>query len=298
IVAIHDSGEAAGHFYFVMDYVSGEPLDEWAAARERPVRELLTVFQKVCHAVDAAHLRGVMHRDLKPGNIRVDAAGEPHVLDFGLARSLSGVVAVESPAAMTLTGQFVGTLPWASPEQVEGISARIDIRTDVYSLGLILYHLLTRRLPYDVTGNMRDVADRIAESEPVRPRIYRPGLDDDLETIVLKCLQKEPERRYRSAGELARDVEHYLRQEPIEAKRDSLTYVLRKRAAGALGRHRVAAFAAAVIVAALLAGLLGGPATRRWTLKGGRGGRVVAGPALPIATAPRLEGGGARRSTN
>ena len=227
IVAIHDSGQSGGCHFFVMDYIGGEPLDVWMASGARSVEETLRLFAKVCDAVNAAHLRGITHRDLKPGNIRVDDRGEPHILDFGLAK-----VAMEGQEragpAMTLTGQFVGSLPWASPEQAEGIPGNIDLRTDVYSLGVILYHMLTGKFPYEVIGSMRDVLDRILRAEPTRPSAIRRQIDDEVETIVLKCLHKEPGRRYQLAGELGRDIARYLAGEPIEAKRDSTAYMLRK----------------------------------------------------------------------
>ena len=254
IVAVHDAGVAAGFHYFVMNYVDGLPLDEWTVARDdpaagrRPIEATLAVFIKVCDAVHAAHLRGVIHRDLKPSNIRVDGNDQPHVLDFGLAKS------VDTPgdSVMTHTGQFVGSLPWASPEQVEGHSSKIDLRTDVYSLGAILFQLLTGAMPFDVGSNLRDALDNIVRREPPRPSSIsaaggRP-INDELDTIVLKCLSKEPERRYQSAGDLARDLRHYLAGEPIEAKRDSAMYVFRK----ALRRHRVSASIASAFVLLLI----------------------------------------------
>ncbi len=248
IVTVHDSGEAAGSHYFVMDYVSGRALDEHIERNKPSIDETLELFGKICEAVNAAHLRGVIHRDLKPGNIRVDANGQPHVLDFGLARSGSETGA----SLMTLTGQFVGSLPWASPEQAEGVPGNIDIRTDVYSLGVILYQMLTGRFPYEVAGNMRDVLDNILQAEPARPSTIRRQINDEVETIVLKCLSKAPERRYQSAGELGRDVRHYLAGEPIEAKRDSGWYVLRKN----LQRYRVAVAVAASFLVVVLAALV------------------------------------------
>ncbi|HVZ93186.1 MAG TPA: serine/threonine-protein kinase, partial [Phycisphaerales bacterium] len=157
IVGILDSGEASGSFFFVMDYISGRSLDAHIGETDLTIDESLALFAKICDAVNAAHLRGVIHRDLKPGNIRVDGSGEPHILDFGLAKVATGSISGEShPHVMTVTGQFVGSLPWASPEQAAGAVGEIDLRTDVYSLGVILYQMLTGgRFPYRVIGNMR-----------------------------------------------------------------------------------------------------------------------------------------------
>ena len=261
IVAIHDSGQAAGHFYLVTDFIEGLPLDAHVAAEGRGVRATLRLYARVCDAVHAAHLRGVIHRDLKPGNVLVDAEGAPRVLDFGLAKfhepppsSAAGLPAAQAAAAcsssdgaaehsLTLAGQFVGSLPWCSPEQAEG--AAVDIRTDVYSLGVMLYQVLTARFPYRVTGAADEILAAVRTQAPLRPRAARRELDDEVETILLKCLQKEPARRYQSAGELARDLRHYLAGEPIEAKRDSAAYVVRK----ALRRHWLGSSVAAAFLA-------------------------------------------------
>jgi len=227
IVAIHDSGVADGRNWFAMDYVSGPPLDAWLAQSRRSVTEVLRMVARICDAVHAAHLRGIIHRDLKPGNIRIDGAGEPRILDFGLAKSI-GSIGDGDGHPMTVTGQFIGSLPWASPEQAEGNPERIDLRSDVYSLGVILYQLLTGGFPYEVVGHLRDVLDNIIRAEPTRPSTVGRGVDHEIETIVLKSLSKDPQRRYQSAHELARDIDRYLAGEPIEAKRDSGLYVLRK----------------------------------------------------------------------
>ncbi len=249
IVAIHDTGVAAGHQYFVMDYISGQPLDVHMAGGQRGVEETLRLFAAICDAVNAAHVRGVIHRDLKPGNIRIDGNSEPHILDFGLAKLPAGSA---DASMMTMTGAFVGSPPWASPEQAEGILSNIDTRTDVYSLGVILFQMLTGKLPYDVTGSMREVLARIQIAEPNRPSAIRRGLNDEVDTIILKCLAKERERRYQMAGELARDVRHYLAGDPIEAKRDSIRYVLFKQ----LRRFRLAATIAAGFVLVVTVGFI------------------------------------------
>jgi serine/threonine protein kinase len=218
-----------------MDFVEGESLDRFIERRGADGQGNFELVVKICDAVHAAHLRGVVHRDLKPSNIRVDARGEPRVLDFGLAKLVRGEeLDGWGDTCVTITGQFVGSLPWAAPEQVDGNSDRIDVRTDVYALGVILYVLTTGKFPYEVIGNMRMVMDAIAASSPVRPSTIQAGIDQDLETIILKCLSKERERRYESAGELARELRRYMVGEPIEARRDSTWYVLAKT----VRRHR------------------------------------------------------------
>lgn len=255
IVSVHDSGSADGNFYYVMDYISGQTLDAYMASGDRTVPQTLDLFARICEAVNAAHLRGIIHRDLKPGNILVDLDGEPHVVDFGLAKAALGQWEDGAHTQIvSRTGEFTGSLPWASPEQALGNSGTIDIRTDVYSLGVVLFQMLTRTFPYAVAGNLRDVLDNIINAEPARPRTLRREIDGDVETIVLKALAKDPDRRYQSAGELARDIRSYLAGEPISAKRDSTLYVLGKK----IRRHRApialstAVFGLAVVFAGVL----------------------------------------------
>lgn len=251
IVAIHDSGSAAGRFYFVMDYIAGQPLDVYMSSEARSIEESLRLFLKICDAVNAAHVRGIIHRDLKPGNIRIGEHGEPYILDFGLARVADGAALDRDgdTPTMTLTGQFVGSLPWSAPEQVDGSPSRIDTRSDVYALGVLLYHMLTGKFPYRVVGPMHEVAQRIIDETPTAPRRLRAEIDDDLSTILMTCLAKQRERRYQTAGELGRDVERYLRGEPIEAKRDSAWYMLKK----SLRRFRALLAVVTLFVAVLAA---------------------------------------------
>ncbi|MEQ8317803.1 MAG: protein kinase [Phycisphaerales bacterium] len=259
IVGIHDSGVTTdGSCFYVMDYISGKPLDRLMEEGQLPIRESLRLFAKICDAVAAAHLKGVIHRDLKPSNIRIDKHGEPIVVDFGLAKlAIPDLDAEGSGRLMSMTGQFIGSLPWASPEQADGSPTNIDVRTDVYSLGVILYQLLTNRFPYEVLGNMRDVLDNIVRVEPARPSTIRRKINDEVETIVLKALAKQRERRYQSAGELGRDVHRFLDGQPIEAKRDSGWYVISKtlkryRVPVALGAGGLAALVVFAVVVSVL----------------------------------------------
>jgi serine/threonine protein kinase/tetratricopeptide (TPR) repeat protein len=248
IVAIFDSQAFDGRFYYVMDYIAGLALDGYVRQRVPKIEPIVRLFVKICDAVNVAHLHGIIHRDLKPGNIRVDESGEPFVLDFGLSKLTDQT----ERSSMTLTGQFVGSAPWASPEQASGKVDAIDLRTDVYALGVLLYQMLTGRFPYMVTGTPAEVLGHVLNTEPTPPRKHRDVIDADLETIVLKCLQKDPERRYQSAGELGRDLSRYLRNEPIEARRDSFSYMLRKH----LVRYRLAATVAAAFLMVLIGGII------------------------------------------
>jgi len=256
IVRVFDSGVTGdGRMYYIMEYIEGCGLDEWLKTRDGQtdssagLKPLIEMFVKICEAVQHAHQRGVIHRDLKPSNIRVDSDREPHVLDFGLAKAAGAV----DETMVSATGTFMGSLPWASPEQADGEASRIDIRTDVYSLGVMLYQLLTGAFPYPVTGSTRDVLDNIRTRMPRPPREINPAVDDDLATIALKCLSKEPERRYQSAGEIAGDLRHVLSGEPIEARRDSAWYSVRRT----LNRYRTAVWVTGGLLALAIASAIG-----------------------------------------
>ncbi|MCC6676313.1 MAG: serine/threonine protein kinase [Phycisphaerales bacterium] len=245
VVAIHDTGVVSRRPYIVMAYIEGCSLDEHIAMGPLDEREAMRLFRGLCEAVHAAHLRGVIHRDLKPGNVRIDTRGDPYVLDFGLAKMLDPA-GDEAGAGHTIThtGQFLGTLPWASPEQVDGRPDAVDARTDVYALGALLFYMLTGRPPIDLSGSDRDVLNRIVNDPPLPPRDVRHDISDDIQTIILKCLAKEKERRYQSASELAAEARRWLEGKPIEAKRDSVVYVARKF----IAQHRAGLIATAALL--------------------------------------------------
>jgi WD40 repeat protein/serine/threonine protein kinase len=224
--------------YFAMELVTGRPLLEHADHCRLSPRQRLELIARVCDALHHAHQNGVVHRDLKPANILVEEAaesaddrgeaiGQPKILDFGIARATDADT--QTVTLQTNVGQLIGTLPYMSPEQAAGDPTRIDIRSDVYSLGVIAYELLTGRLPYDVSGSMiHEVARIIREEEPTRLSSVARHLRGDVETIVAKALAKEKDRRYQSASEFAADIRRCLRDEPIVARPTSALYQLRK----------------------------------------------------------------------
>jgi tetratricopeptide (TPR) repeat protein len=255
IVGVLDSGSTSDCLYCVMDYVRGMALDAYFRAHNTALPERVDVLAKICDALHIAHLHGVIHRDVKPANIRVDTAGDPHLLDFGLAKEAAVDREGASHIAHTATGEFVGSLPWASPEQVSREPDRLDIRTDIYSIGVVLYQVLADRLPYSVMGPLPTAIQRICDEDPPKPSKFNRAINDELDAIVMRCLRKRPDDRYQSAGELARDLRSYRAGEPVMARSDSGWYLLRKT----LRRNRGAVTAAGVglLVACYSFGLLG-----------------------------------------
>ncbi|MCK6457778.1 MAG: serine/threonine-protein kinase [Phycisphaerae bacterium] len=213
--------------FIAMEYVAGLPLPVDVREHRRPIRERLELMSRVCDAVEHAHQRGVIHRDLKPGNILVTPAGEPKVLDFGIAR-----LADEGESQRTLltqTGELVGTLPYMSPEQIEGKSDGLDTRSDVYALGLILYELLADRPAHNLASrSLSDAARIVREVDPPPLGSIDPRCRGDVETIVAKAIEKDRTRRYQSVGEMAADLRRYLADRPIHARPASHLYQFRK----------------------------------------------------------------------
>lgn len=253
VVSVFESGETAdGSRYVAMEFVEGLPLDRYlrertpAPGRERTAA-VLRLFVQIASGVAAAHAAGVIHRDLKPSNIMVDADGVPRVLDFGLARP------IDDRPDTTHTHEFAGTPAYAAPEQFAGDGSAIGTATDVYSLGVLLYSALTGRHPYPRDGSLADLSRHATTTDPPPPSRFVPRLASDAETIVLTCLAKDPQRRYRSAGSLAADIGDYLAGLPISARRDSTMYVLRRLAM----RHQGTATAALVVMLTIVGAIVG-----------------------------------------
>ena len=213
IVPIHEIGESDGSCYFSMQLVEGRRLDEVIKREPMPNRRAAELIVKLARTISYAHQRGILHRDIKPGNILIDADGEPHLTDFGLAR----LIERES----TITGTMVeglGTPSYMAPEQAAGDAAQLTSATDVYGLGAVFYHLLTGHAPF-VGGTTYETVRLVLETEPRQPRLWNPKIDRDLATICLKCIEKDPKRRYSSALALAEDLGRWLKHEPIQARR-------------------------------------------------------------------------------
>jgi TolB-like protein/predicted Ser/Thr protein kinase len=212
IVPIHEVGEREGCCYFSMNLVEGSQLDEVVKREPMPLRRAAELIAKLARAVHYAHEHGILHRDIKPGNVLLDRKGEPHLTDFGLAR------VAETESTVTRTMEVLGTPSYMAPEQAVGNNARVSRATDVYGLGAVLYQLLTNHPPF-AGGTTYETIKLLLDTDPRQPRLLNPKIDRDLSTICLKCLEKDPKRRYSSALALAEDLERWLKHEPIQARR-------------------------------------------------------------------------------
>ncbi len=254
---------ADGRIGCVMEFIEGERFDHWAQARRDSdrdaVRGIVEAGVRVADAIAYAHQRAVLHRDIKPSNVIVSAEGEPHVLDFGLAKALGE----SAQSFATLTGAFVGTLSHAAPEQVSQGADAVDIRTDVYALGLLLYEALTGRLPYATDASTAEILRQIKELPTPRPSSFADNIDNDLDAVLLRALAKEKDRRYQAAGELRDDLLAWLEGRAVRARFDSQWYVLRKT----IRRHRwpvmLATAGLAVVLTTVTLGLIARNQTTR-----------------------------------
>ena len=211
IVPIYEVGEGDGSCYFSMRFVEGGQLDQVIKREPMSIRQAAELIAKLARTVHYAHEHGILHRDIKPGNILLDAKGEPLLTDFGLARL------VEAESTVTRTKEVMGTPSYMAPEQAVGNNAAVSSATDVYGLGAVLYQLLTGHPPF-AGGTTYETIKLVLDTEPRQPRLLNPKIDRDLSTICLKCLEKDPKRRYSSALALAEDLEHWLKHEPILAR--------------------------------------------------------------------------------
>ena len=219
IVPLYEVGEFNGQPYFSMKFVAGTTLAKRLAEGPLPAREAAEILAPICRAIDFAHRQGLLHRDLKPSNILIDEAGRPHVTDFGLAKRMTG------DGSLTRTGAVIGTPSYMAPEQAAGGRGEIGPASDVYSLGTILYQLLTGRPPFQAASPV-DTVLMVLEQEPLAPRVVNPKADRDLEMVALKAIQKPPDLRYPSAAAMADDLEAFLAGEPISARSGGITQVI------------------------------------------------------------------------
>src|SRR5437879_1400047 len=243
IVPIHEVGERDGSCYFGMKFVEGGQLDEVVRRAPLSIRQAAELIANVARTVHYAHEHGILHRDIKPGNILLDQKGEPLLTDFGLARL------VESESTVTRTREVLGTPSYMAPEQASGETTKVGKATDVYGLGAVLYQLLTGQPPF-AGGTTYETIRLLLNTEPRKPRALNHKIDRDLSTICLKCLEKDPKRRYSSALALAEDLEHWLKHEPILARHTGILTRgpkwVRRNPTSALLAASLLAFAAAV----------------------------------------------------
>lgn len=241
IVRIYDVGEAEGQHYYAMALIEGPSLDRQLPRYASDPKATVQLLTQLARALQHAHERGVLHRDLKPANILLDAAGEPYLTDFGLARRLN------LERSLTLTGRLVGTPAYLSPEQITGDPKSVTVASDLFSLGIVFYQLLTGKHPFAANNDL-EILERIRHDDPIPPRRLNPALDRDLETLCLKCLEKNPAKRYATAAALADDRDRWQRHEPVEARPASRM----ERSAKWIRRHPVRTAIATALAMALV----------------------------------------------
>jgi serine/threonine-protein kinase len=243
IVGIHEVGQVHGQHFFAMEYVAGQNLGQRLRAGPLAADEAARLLSAVARAVHYLHAHGIVHRDLKPSNILLDEVGAPHVTDFGLAKIF------QDDEDRTQSGVILGTPGYMSPEQAAGRIPEISVRSDVYSLGAILYEILCGRPPFREDNPLNTIL-QVLENEPTRPRHLNPGIPPELERICLRCLEKSPELRYPSAAALAEELDRFLRREPLETQPAGLTARLRRwvrRDTGLVARLAILAAAATIV---------------------------------------------------
>jgi len=269
IARIYEAGAADAGYgaqpYYAMEFIQGQSLGKYVEGHQLHTRGRLEIMAKICEAVHHAHQRGIIHRDLKPGNIVVDETGQPKILDFGVARMTDSDT---HTTRQTDLGQLVGTLAYMSPEQVLANPLELDTRSDVYALGVILYELLAGRLPYTLSRKLHEAVQTIRETDPAPLSTVSNSYRGDIETIVSKSLEKDRERRYSSAADLAADIRRYLDDEPIAARPPSAAYQLQKFAR----RNRALVAGIAAVFVVLLGGIV---ASTRQAVRVNRAGQVA-----------------------
>ncbi len=266
IVPIHEVGVHEGQPYFTMKVIDGVSLAQRLAAGAISPRQAAALMLKIARAVQHAHQRGIIHRDLKPGNVLLDEQGEPWLTDFGVAKWL------DADSGLTLTRSLIGTPDYMSPEQAAGRSGEISTAADVWALGVMLYQMFTGRLPFPGESHP-EILRHVAEREPPTPRTVIPRLDRDLDTLCLRCLEKDPARRLASAGELADELKRWLDGQPILARR----ITVRERIGKWTRRHPYRAAALGLFALVVFGG--GAAITWQWRRATANEGRALASAA-------------------